>query len=193
MVHVNNRLQVCAPDDVGSDMRSSVSLYAAASSTRSELFSNAPTDVGCLAPVPPYLDNIQHTPTSNFSLVDSIRGARIAASPTPIMTTEGSGLPRRGLRVIHVVLFRMATKSSAEAYRILGYKTHHGLDDVFGMPWPLLEKAAEATWPDASGARPRPPLRGPIGTSCGVPSMTSQLIWRRQSPTSSSKHTQMLR
>ena len=52
----------------------------------------------------------------------------------------------------------MATRSSAEAYRILGYKTHHGLDDVFGMPWPLLEKAAEATWPDAPGARPRPPL-----------------------------------
>lgn len=26
------------------------------------------------------------------------------------------------------------------------------------MPWPLLEKAAEATWPTAPGARPQPPF-----------------------------------
>ncbi|OTA63179.1 hypothetical protein K449DRAFT_405308 [Hypoxylon sp. EC38] len=63
-----------------------------------------------------------------------------------------------GLRVIHVALFRMATRSLAEAYRILGYKTHHGLDDVFGMPWDLLEKAAEASWPATPGARPRGPF-----------------------------------
>ncbi|RYP12039.1 hypothetical protein DL765_007499 [Monosporascus sp. GIB2] len=74
------------------------------------------------------------------------------------MTTEKPDSQHDGLRVIHVALFRMATRSSAEAYRILGYKTHHGLDDVFGMPWPLLEKAAEATWPTAPGARPRPPF-----------------------------------
>lgn len=73
------------------------------------------------------------------------------------MATKQPSSHNDGLRVIHVALFRMATRSSAEAYRILGYKTHHGLDDVFGMPWPLLEKAAEATWSDSSsGARPPP-------------------------------------
>ncbi|CAG9998321.1 unnamed protein product [Clonostachys byssicola] len=70
----------------------------------------------------------------------------MAAEPTP---------PGEGLLVIHVALYRMATRSSAEAYRILGYKTHHGLDDVLGSPWVLFEQAAEATWPDAPKARPR--------------------------------------
>ncbi|KAI1877569.1 hypothetical protein JX265_003577 [Neoarthrinium moseri] len=61
-----------------------------------------------------------------------------------------------GLVVIHVALFRMATASLAEAYRILGYKVHHGLEDTLGMPWTQLEHAAEATWPTAAGAHPRP-------------------------------------
>lgn len=62
-----------------------------------------------------------------------------------------------GLQVINAGLFRTATKSMAEAYRILGYKTHHGLDDALGNPWRLIEQAAEATWPTVPDARPRPP------------------------------------
>lgn len=62
------------------------------------------------------------------------------------------------LKVINAGLFRMATKSMAHAYKILGYKTHHGLlEDVMDTPWTLIEQAAEATWPSAPGARPRPP------------------------------------
>ncbi|KAL6860624.1 hypothetical protein ACO1O0_004652 [Amphichorda felina] len=60
-----------------------------------------------------------------------------------------------GLAIIHVALFRMATRSLAEAYRILGYKTHHGIDDILGNPWELIEQAAEATWPSVPDARPR--------------------------------------
>ncbi|KAI1126709.1 hypothetical protein F5Y10DRAFT_278568 [Nemania abortiva] len=63
-----------------------------------------------------------------------------------------------GLVVIHVALFRMATASLAAAYRILGYKTHHGLDDTLGMPWGQLEQAAESTWPDVPGARRQKPF-----------------------------------
>ncbi|CAH0038151.1 unnamed protein product [Clonostachys rhizophaga] len=61
-----------------------------------------------------------------------------------------------GLAVIHVALFRMATKSMAHAYRILGYKTHHGDEDILGNPWESIERAAEATWPSIPGARPQP-------------------------------------
>lgn len=66
--------------------------------------------------------------------------------------TEQTPSHHKGLHVIHVALFRMATRSSTEAYRILGYKTHHGTDDTFGMRWDLLEKAAEATWPSPEAA-----------------------------------------
>lgn len=41
----------------------------------------------------------------------------------------------------------MATSSLAEAYRILGWKVHHGLDDIDSNPWNAIERAAEATWP----------------------------------------------
>lgn len=64
-----------------------------------------------------------------------------------------------GLLVIHVALFRMATRSLAHAYRLLGYKVHHAHDAdnlLYGNPWPLIEEAAEATWPDVPNARPRP-------------------------------------
>lgn len=61
----------------------------------------------------------------------------------------------KGLKVIHVALFRMATRSMAEAYRVLGYKTHHGVEDILGNPWAQIEEAAEATWPTAPGARRR--------------------------------------
>lgn len=75
------------------------------------------------------------------------------AAPSP--SGGGGG---EGLAVIHVALFRMATKSMAAAYSTLGYKVHHGIDDILGNPWHLLEEAADATWPDAPGARPRPPF-----------------------------------
>jgi len=62
-----------------------------------------------------------------------------------------------GLKVIHAALFRMGTKSMALAYQQLGYRVHHGLlEGVLDTDWAGLEKAAEATWPDAPGARPRP-------------------------------------
>lgn len=61
----------------------------------------------------------------------------------------------KGLKVIHVALFRMATRSMAEAYRTLGYKTHHGVEDILGNPWSQIEEAAEATWPTVPGARQR--------------------------------------
>ncbi|RYP76394.1 hypothetical protein DL771_001833 [Monosporascus sp. 5C6A] len=65
-----------------------------------------------------------------------------------------------GPKVINAGLFRMATKSMAQAYAILGYKTHHGLlEGVNDTPWPLIEKAAEATWPSVPDARPRPPFQ----------------------------------
>ncbi|KAI1375875.1 hypothetical protein F4677DRAFT_103565 [Hypoxylon crocopeplum] len=64
-----------------------------------------------------------------------------------------------GLKVINASLFRMATKSMAMAYNILGYKTHHGLlEDVMVSPWALIEQAAEATWPSVPGATSRPPF-----------------------------------
>ena len=63
-----------------------------------------------------------------------------------------------GLKVINAGLFRMATKSMARAYIILGFKTHHGLlEDVTESPWALIEAAAEATWPNVPGASTRPP------------------------------------
>jgi hypothetical protein len=74
------------------------------------------------------------------------------------MATQDAPLGYGGMKVIHAGLFRMATKSMAEAYRILGYKTHHGLDDVLGNPWPLIEQAAEAKWPHVPEARPRAPF-----------------------------------
>ncbi|KAH9905695.1 hypothetical protein F4778DRAFT_675369 [Xylariomycetidae sp. FL2044] len=64
-----------------------------------------------------------------------------------------------GLKIINASIFRMATKSMAQAYIILGFKTHHGLlEDVMDTPWALIERAAEATWPDVPGApsTPRP-------------------------------------
>ncbi|KAI0965377.1 hypothetical protein F4678DRAFT_476648 [Xylaria arbuscula] len=71
-------------------------------------------------------------------------------------TQEPSG--QQGLLVIHVALFRMGTQSFAEAYRTLGYKFHHGVEDVRGNPWVLIERAVEATWPSIPGATPRQPF-----------------------------------
>lgn len=65
-----------------------------------------------------------------------------------------------GLAIVHIALYRMGTRSMAEAYRILGYKAHHVHDDnVLGQPWQVVEQAAEATWQGVSGAQPRPPFK----------------------------------
>lgn len=72
-------------------------------------------------------------------------------------SAPGSGRSE-GIKIINAALFRMATKSMAQAYIILGYKTHHGLlEDATKSPWQGIEKAAEATWPTVPGATPRPP------------------------------------
>ncbi|CEI62432.1 hypothetical protein FVEN_g4974 [Fusarium venenatum] len=75
-----------------------------------------------------------------------------------------------GLKIIHAGLYRTATKSMTEAYRILGYNAHHALDNVWAVPWSSLEQAAEATWPHLAelpeytykspdgSASPRPPF-----------------------------------
>ncbi|KAI3317921.1 hypothetical protein HD806DRAFT_513654 [Xylariaceae sp. AK1471] len=63
-----------------------------------------------------------------------------------------------GLKVLHAGLFRMGTWSSAKAYRILGFKTFHALDEPWRGNWVELEKAVEATWPSVPNARPRPPF-----------------------------------
>ncbi|KAI1412119.1 hypothetical protein F5Y13DRAFT_163657 [Hypoxylon sp. FL1857] len=68
--------------------------------------------------------------------------------------------PGEGLIVIHVALCRMGTGSLAEAYRTLGYKVHHGTENIAGIPWVSIEHAAEATWPEVAPKRspPRPPF-----------------------------------
>lgn len=62
-----------------------------------------------------------------------------------------------GRKIIHAGLFRMGTKSMAEAYQILGIKTFHALDNPMGTNWKLIEEAAEATWPSVPQARFRLP------------------------------------
>ncbi|KAI1130989.1 hypothetical protein F5Y10DRAFT_93774 [Nemania abortiva] len=64
---------------------------------------------------------------------------------------------QQGLVLIHAALFRMGTTSLAAAYRTLGYTVHHGVDDIRGNPWVLIEKAAEATWPSIPGVTQRQP------------------------------------
>ncbi|CAI6013965.1 unnamed protein product, partial [Clonostachys chloroleuca] len=63
-----------------------------------------------------------------------------------------------GIKIINASLFRMGTKSMAEAYTILGYRTHHAIDDPVTVPWGLIEEAAEGKWPDVPGARARRPF-----------------------------------
>lgn len=50
----------------------------------------------------------------------------------------------------------MGTHSMAKAYRILGLKTFHALDEPGRVDWMTLEKAAEASWPSVPHARRRP-------------------------------------
>ncbi|CAI6095162.1 unnamed protein product [Clonostachys chloroleuca] len=63
-----------------------------------------------------------------------------------------------GLEIITASMFRMGTSSMSEAFKILGYNPHHGLDDSRKIPWVQIEEAAEGKWPstsDASGVRRR--------------------------------------
>ncbi|KAI1756884.1 hypothetical protein F4782DRAFT_484463 [Xylaria castorea] len=74
-----------------------------------------------------------------------------------VESTPSSG---DGLKIIHASLFRMATKSMAEAYTILGFKVNHALlVNTMDTKWNMMELAAEATWPTVPGATPRPPFK----------------------------------
>ncbi|KAI0546497.1 hypothetical protein F4679DRAFT_557618 [Xylaria curta] len=65
-----------------------------------------------------------------------------------------------GLKIIHASLFRMATKSMAEAYTILGFKVNHALLlSTMETKWNMMEMASEATWPSVPDATPRPPFK----------------------------------
>lgn len=77
-----------------------------------------------------------------------------------MIATMASDNPKSGdgLLVIHAALCRMGTMSLAEAYRTLGYKVHHGVDNPTKDPWVRIEEAAEATWPFVPGAKPRKPF-----------------------------------
>ncbi|KAI6087607.1 hypothetical protein F4821DRAFT_258665 [Hypoxylon rubiginosum] len=75
------------------------------------------------------------------------------------MTQTDDPQPDEGLKVINARLFRMGTKSMAKAYNILGYRTHHALDDSFVTAWDLIEEAAEAKWPHVRNAGGREPYR----------------------------------
>ncbi|KAI1332673.1 hypothetical protein F5Y16DRAFT_122376 [Xylariaceae sp. FL0255] len=59
-----------------------------------------------------------------------------------------------GLKIITGSFYRMGTKSLGDAYSILGYNVHHGLDDIRGNPWVVMEHAAEAKWPRNGYSRP---------------------------------------
>jgi hypothetical protein len=62
--------------------------------------------------------------------------------------------------VIHAGLMRTGTMSMARAYDILDLRAHHGLDmpempnDGGMKQWVIIERAAEATWPNVPGGRP---------------------------------------
>lgn len=66
-----------------------------------------------------------------------------------------------GPKIIHASLFRMGTKSLAQAYTVLGFTAHHGaITKTEETPWHLIEASAEAKWPSVPGApsKPRPSL-----------------------------------
>lgn len=73
------------------------------------------------------------------------------------MADSNAPQPHSHLPVIHAGLYRTGTGSMAQAYRMLGLRAHHGHDMIDNAAeWVLWEEAAEATWPDVPGARPRP-------------------------------------
>ncbi|KAF4495702.1 efflux pump antibiotic resistance [Fusarium agapanthi] len=61
--------------------------------------------------------------------------------------TDKDNPPKDGIKIIHAGLYRTGTASMASAYRILGYKAHHALNNEWHEPWGKLEQAAEATFP----------------------------------------------
>jgi hypothetical protein len=69
------------------------------------------------------------------------------------MGNNDNNRPRGGIKVINAALFRMGTKSMSEAYKILGYNAHHGIDNPFGAPWEMLEEAAMLKWPHVVGKK----------------------------------------
>ena len=69
------------------------------------------------------------------------------------MAESDNTRPSGGIKIINAALFRMGTKSMAEAYKILGYNPHHGIYDPFNVPWDLLGEAAELKWPRVVGKK----------------------------------------
>ncbi|KAL7950540.1 hypothetical protein V8C42DRAFT_306815 [Trichoderma barbatum] len=67
----------------------------------------------------------------------------------------------RGPLILHLGLIRTGTASMAKAYEILGYKNvYHGLTMMdHNQDWVLLEKAADASYPQVlnPGKKPPPP------------------------------------
>ncbi|KAK4225305.1 hypothetical protein QBC38DRAFT_531108 [Podospora fimiseda] len=81
-------------------------------------------------------------------------------------TTAANRPPPGGLKIIHASLFRMGTKSFAQAYSLLNFSVHQGLlEDVTESPWTDLERAAEATWGSFLPLPLSYPPRGPFTRS----------------------------
>ncbi|CAH0025294.1 unnamed protein product [Clonostachys rhizophaga] len=87
----------------------------------------------------------------SISVIDKLHSTHhthAAIADGQIMSSLRTTPASDGVLIVHVALFRMATASLAEAYRVLGYKVHHGTSDIaYGIPWKAIEHAAEATWP----------------------------------------------
>ncbi|KAK3905987.1 efflux pump antibiotic resistance protein [Staphylotrichum tortipilum] len=71
-------------------------------------------------------------------------------------SSASAAAPPSRLKIIHAGFLRTGTNSLATAYQILGFKTCHSLQALHDNPWPEIERAAEAKWPDIPGA-PSPP------------------------------------
>lgn len=84
-----------------------------------------------------------------------------------------------GLKIIHAGLYRTGTMSMTEAYRILGYNPHHARDNLYTIPWPLVENATEATYPHIASL-PNYTHKGPDGKPTPRPPFTRedwQALW----------------
>ncbi|KAL2147136.1 hypothetical protein VTI28DRAFT_566 [Corynascus sepedonium] len=92
--------------------------------------------------------------SSPVRIANDARRETAQISPNP---SKSESQKRPGLKIINAALPRMGTKSMALAYQTLGFKAYHALfDEISEIPWSLLEQAAEAIWPDATGPTSSP-------------------------------------
>ncbi|CAG7558044.1 unnamed protein product [Fusarium equiseti] len=107
-------------------------------------------------------------------------GLGVAAPSTRMASTQESLASKDdGLKIIHAGLYRTGTMSMTEAYRILGYNPHHARDNLYTIPWELVENAAEATWPHITSLS-NYSYRGPDGKPIPRPPFTRedwQSLW----------------